>query len=238
MRIVLFFVIFAMSFTQIIYANSIEDVNISNVDIKETNNSIFFKYKEIENGKIYVYEETLTGTHVHTKKYDKDILIDEFDSYINKDRDGNINVEVVKDGKIIDFVEVTKNVRNRGHNISTRAIVPSDRKHHPDDREYVFMGSSSGHLGFRNLTRAAIMGALSTLFTGGNIVGGSLAGITTLVFSGGYRNVYYTEESYHPYGTDMKGRPIWKKIIKLYSGNDRSHLIDVIKVDADLVVTY
>lgn len=114
----------------------------------------------------------------------------------------------------------------------------SDRKHNPDDGEYVFMGSSSGHVGFKNLKRAAIMGALSPIFTVGNNTGSSIAGITTLVFSGGYRNVYYTEESYHPYGTDIKGRPIWKNIIKLYSGNDRSHLIDVIKVDADLIVTY
>lgn len=236
--VILVFMMCMLPFNQVIYAHSVSDIDTSNVDIKETDTTTFLKYKEIENGKMYTYDETIIGTHVHTKKYNQDILIDEFDSYINKDSNGNIHVQVIKDGKLINSVEVTKTIRNEDHNINTLAIVPSNRKHHPDDKEYVFTGSSSGHLGFKNLTRAVIIGALTTLLTGGNVKGGSVAGAATLIANGGYRNVYYTEETYYPYGTDMKGRPLWKKIFKLYSGNDKNHLIEIIKTDSDLVVTY
>lgn len=83
--VLLVFMICMMPFNQIIYAYSVRDADISNVDIKETDTTTFLKYKEIENGKIYTYDETIIGNHIHTKKYNKDILIDEFDSYVNKD---------------------------------------------------------------------------------------------------------------------------------------------------------
>ena len=236
--LLLVFMICMMPFNQVIYAHSLKDTDISNVDIKETDTTTFLKYKEFENGRIYTYDETIIGNHVHTKKYNKDILIDEFDSYINKDSNGNVHVQVVKDGKLINSVDVTKTIRNKDYNINTLAIVPSNRKHHPNDKEYVFTGSSSGHLGFKNLTKAAIMGALTALITGSYVAGGSVAGVATLIADEEIRNVYYTEETYHPYGTDMKGKPLWKKIIKLYSGNDKNHLIDVIMTNSDLVVTY
>ena len=236
--LLLVFMICMMPFNQVIYAHSLKDTDISNVDIIETDTTTFLKYKEFENGKIYTYDETIIGNHVHTKKYNKDILIDEFDSYINKDSNGNVHVQVVKDGKLIDSVEVTKTIRNKDYNINTLAIVPSNRKHHPNDKEYVFTGSSSGHLVFKNLTKAVIMGVLSNLLTGGSRVGGSIAGAASLIADGGFRNVYYTEETYHPYGSDMKGKPLWKKITKLYSGNDKNHLIEVFNTNSDLVVTY
>lgn len=213
--------------------------SFSELGIKEYNDLIVFNYEQEENGKIYRYEEILSGNHVHTKKYEKDKLINEFDSYIKVDQSKNISVKVVNEKMgTTEIIEVTKDMRSENEDIGVRAVVPNGRKHHPYDNEYYFNGSSSGHLGFRNLTRAVIVGALSSLVSKGNIIIGSIGAAATLIAEKGFRNVYYTEESYYPYGMDMKGRPIWKKITYLYAGNDRSHLIETIYTDADLVVTY
>lgn len=232
---VLTLVILFSSFNSFTYAENID--KIIDLEVRESANLIEFKYKQLENGEMYFYEEILTNNHIHTKKYKNDTLVDEFDSFINVDKLGRMSVKIInaKSGST-QIIEVTQDVDVASDLINPKAVVPPNRTSHPRDNEYYLSHSHNGHMGIDTLTYAAVYAALGRLFTGGHPGGGAIAAATKIIIDGGFRNVWYTTETYHPYGMDMKGRPLWKKIKKLYSGNDRTNLIETMYYDSDLVV--
>lgn len=238
--IVLVLTISFMSFNNFSYA--VEDEknvgeDISNLEIREnTNESIEFSYQKIENGKKIKYEEVLTDNHIQTKKYEGDTLIDKFESFIDVNN-GEVSVRIEKDNssQVITVGEIIQN--DMDQTFSPFAVVPGNKTRHPLNNEYYRVIKTGGHLGFQRLTEAAIVGSLGAIVSGGSLAIGSLASMAKLLISGGYRNVYYTEELYYPYGNDMKGEPLSKTVIKIYSGNDKTNQIGkTLYYDSDLVV--
>lgn len=212
---------------------------VIDLEIKEFNNTVEFNYKKIEDGKTVLYEETLSNNNINTKKFINNILIDEFDSIIITDDIGEISVEInnVRNNST-EVIKINQDYEEVMYgSIGTYAIVPSNRTRHPTDNEYYLSHGSTGHLGVEKLTVAAIVGVITTIGSGGSLVVGAVSAMAVLIVDGGFKNVYYEENTYYPYGTDMIGRPLWKRVQKVYSGNDKSRQIgSTLYYDSDLTV--
>lgn len=216
-----------------------KNVRVIDLEIDELDNITEFNYTKIENGEILFYEETLSNNNIYTKIFKNNILIDEFNTTIIVSNSGKISAEIMNVKSFLtEVISIGQlNGDSLPESMGTYAIVPPNRTRHPLDMEYYLAYGTGGHLGVRNLTLAAIVGVIAAVGTGGNIIAGSATAVGILILEGGYRDVWYDMDSFHPYGTDMIGRPIWKKVQKLYSGNDRRRQIGAtLYYDSDLTV--
>lgn len=211
------------------------------ISVVEKENGCILSYKETENSESVFYVEKIEGNFVNTKKFhDKNgnlDLVEEINSIIYKDGETVILKETNVTKGTVERKILGKEINEYHDDSKTeRVAVPAGKKRHPLNKNYYFAYSISGHLGFRNLTHGVILATLTTALTGGNIVGGSLSGIATVIANGGYRNIYYKNEIYYPYGTGHKGKPIWKKVTRYYRNSNLTRQIgNTIYTDSDLV---
>lgn len=225
--------VFADNINSLAVEDMYEDENIQIIEYKDGSSS--FKYTQEENGKEYLYKEILRDNSVFTQKYYEGDLVEEFTTELDIGVSNEITAEIIRDENS-EVIEVSKAEETQTQ-IRPYAVVPSNRTRHPRDREYYLSTRTNGNVRFNKLTQAAIAAALKITLGEGITGTAILAGIIGKIVSGDMRNIDYVRASYHPYGNDMKGRPLFKRVIKYYSPNYPSRQVgDPVYVDSDLTV--
>lgn len=196
----------------------------------EIDNGFLMEYTSVENGTNIYYKERFENGVTYTKKYiseDGELkLIEELITKFNPQFDnmGNIikltaEIHNISNNTVIN--ETVFETNNQESVLRSRRAAP--KRVYPLDRTYIFNHSSTGHLGFSRLTKAAVAGAITTVITGGTLLAGSIAGIATLIVDGGYSNLYYEQQTFYPTKASGRGKPIWKEMTRYYYDVNRKN---------------
>ena len=195
--------------------------------LKETSNGIILEYQQIENDmNVYFYEE-VENNIVYTKKYidenGKLKLIEELTTTLKteKNSDGS---EIVK----AEINNITNNTTIENvvidASIDQDTLEPRAIEYHPTDKNYFFTTGISSNALFSALTKAAVVGILTTCIGGGITVNKTatsvLSSIATLVVNGNLSNLYYTTKNYKP--IKAAGQPVLKKVTTYYYDKKRT----------------
>lgn len=202
-----------------------ENQLVKNPNFNETITGFTMEYDLIEDGnKIHYIEESINGI-ITTKKYINENenlkLIEELNTKLNTETDEYGNI-IRLTAEIHNITQKTINYETIIDITNENNIQPRSIRVHPHDKTYRFIHGSTGHVGFNKLTQAAVVGAITTVITGGTGGAGAIAGIATLVMNGGYSNLYYKQETYYATASTPKGKPTWKKITKFYYDKNRT----------------
>lgn len=208
---------------------------------EETKKGFILRCEQIEDDKVVYYDETHENNVTYTKKYIKDndelLLLEEFTTTINSEENGSIAAIIynVSDNTSSTYIVSEEEDFSKPNQDFIQLL---SQKRHPLASDYVLRTRKSGHLGFSSLSKAAIIGVISTLITGGNVKAGALAAVATFVLNGGYRHLYYSREHYIAYGSKA-GRPLWKRIVRLYYDKNRTNQLPgtkgTIYIDSDIL---
>lgn len=202
-------------------------LDVDNYKLVETSNGFILEYNQIENNETVYYHEKVENNEVYTKKYIKENedfkLVEELNTTI-KVEENNDGSEVIKaeinnitnDNVTNEVIMEKESNQNPGMDRVKRAV---NIRRHPLDSNYVFSTGISSHLGFARLTKAAAMGAIGALIGNSKMVSGAAASIVSMLFQGGYSNLYYSKDSYYP--IKKKGNPTVKYVTKFYL--DKGH---------------
>lgn len=231
-------IILFSSFSSVVYANDTNTNKVNDVKITEIEKITKFEYEKVEDGQTYNYEETLSNNIVHTKKYKNNVIVNEFETQIIVDDFNRVSAKIIdSNNNSTKTIKISQDMQIESNLISPFAVVPPGRRTHPTDNRYYFGTSITGHMRFEMLTYAVIYAVISATVMKGKLIGKSVIGAAIgVIIHNEYRNVFYQLDTYYPYGSGMKGEPIWKKIQKLYAGNNRNVLIETLDWGAPLVV--
>lgn len=226
------------SFSLTVYADTdIDDNHNDNYVFTETDNGFILEYEQLEDNEVIYYVEEAKDNLINTKKYIKDNgeleFLEEINTTIEYEDDGSIIATIENIQKNTTETQVIGSVSIKSEsNIVTSS---SSKEWHPLHSDYYRVTRITGHLGIANLTKAAAIGAVVGVVSGGSIVSGSAASVVTFVMNGGWSNLYYEDTTYYPYGNGP-GRPLWKAIVKHYYDRNRTNQAgDTLYYDADIL---
>lgn len=234
--------LFTIGCNFIVFADVINDIEREALFL-ETKDGFIMQYVVEENSDTFYYDEKYDDGLITTLKYMKTSrgyeFVEEIQTVISQNFNGEWIATINNLTNKTILIETVSEGKNR-HFIEQNYIAPSAYNYiwHPLHSDYYRVTAVSGHLGVKNLTQAAIVALISTAISGGSLKLGTIAGIATGVLSGGWSNLFYTEEHYYPYGPSI-GKPIWKRIYKYYYDVNRSNQCgDTLYTDADILSQY
>lgn len=225
---------YASNFTnkenQYILQNSIDEAFINNDVIYETTeNGFILEYMQFENEQNIYYKEECRNDVIYTDKFlesDGELILIEQLVTVLKNESDNIVATITNlsnGSKITETIISNENILNEDKLTANTINSASIHSPHPRDYRYMKVLGTSGHVGWSNVTRAAIVGAISSKALGGPIIVGGLVGVATEIINNGWSSLYYQKDTYYPnHKYNVVGLPISKTITYFYRDRNRT----------------